>query len=82
NDSAMISMSKAFCGTLMRRADGKTEKIAENVTGFIPADNNQFMIICGEKGKDGIMNYRCGDVWYQADSGVSALIGVREMQEK
>ena len=82
NDSAMISMSKAFCGTLMRRADGKTEKIAENVTGFIPADNNQFMIICGEKGKDGIMNYRCGDTWYQADSGVSALIGVREMQEK
>ena len=82
NDSAMISMSKAYCGTLMRRAGGRTEKIAESVTGFIPTESNQFMIICGEKGKDGILNYCCGDTWYQADEGVSALLGVRVMQEK
>ena len=83
NDSAMISMNKAYRGTLMRRCNGRTEEIAGNVTGFIPVDSEQYMVICGEKGKNGVLNYcRCGDVWYQADEGVSALIGVRELQGK
>ena len=81
-DSAYIDMSKAYCGTLMRRADRKTETVAENVTDFVPFDKEQFMVICGEKGENGTLHYCAGEKQYQADTEVSNLIGLRTLAEK
>ena len=77
----VIPMNQSYCGTLMRRADRKTDVIAENVTGFIPADREHFAVICGEPGEAGVFNMCTPTGYYAADTGVTNLCGVREIPE-
>ena len=72
----------AYCGTLMRRSDRKTETVAERVTDFIPFDKEQFLVICGEKGENGTLQYCAGEKQYQIDTDVSNLIGLKTLAEK
>lgn len=77
----VIPMNQSYCGTLMRRADRKTDVIAENVTGFIPADREHFAVICGEPDEAGVFNMCTPTGYYAADTGVTNLCGVREIPE-
>lgn len=75
----VIPMNRSYCGTLMRRADRKTDVIAESVTGFIPADRDHFAVICGEPDEAGVLNICTLNGYYEADTGVTNLCGVREI---
>ena len=75
-------VSTEYCGTLMRRADRKTETVAERVTDFIPFDKEQFMVICGEKGENGELHYYAGEKQYQVDTDVSNLVGLKTLAKK
>ncbi len=77
-----IDMNTAYCGTLMRRSDRKTETVAERVTDFVPFDKEQFLVICGEKGENGALHYCAGKKQYQIDTDVSNLIGLKTLAEK
>lgn len=75
----VIVMNPNYCGTLMRRADRKTDVIAEGVTGFIPVDREHFAVICGEPGAAGTFNLCTPHGYYQADTGVTRLCCVQEI---
>ncbi len=74
-------MNTSYCGTLIRRSDRVSTIVAENVTDFIPADKTHFSVICGEAEKAGTLTICSENGFYQADTGVTALIGVRELTD-
>jgi hypothetical protein len=75
----VIALNSHYCGTLMRRTDKKTDTIAENVTDFIPVNREQFAVICGKPEEAGTFNLITPSGYYQADTDVTMLCGVKEL---